>query len=96
MVLRRYNRVNWKLLLVDLAKIQYTRDGKGPDLRTYDFMFDSRWKQVILASPIQDKRMKQKSCLISNVQNISEIGLSFYVTQSRNKLVPDPISNPEP
>jgi hypothetical protein len=95
-VLRRYNRVNWKLLLVDLAKIQYTRDGKGPDLRTYDFMFDSRWKQVILASLIQDKRMKQKSCLISNVQNISEIGLSFYVTQSRNKLVPDPISNPEP
>jgi hypothetical protein len=49
-VLRRYNRVNWKLLLVDLAKIQYTRDGKGPDLRTYDFMFDSRWKQVILAN----------------------------------------------
>jgi hypothetical protein len=26
------NRVNWKLLLVDLAKIQYTRDGEGPDL----------------------------------------------------------------
>jgi hypothetical protein len=26
------NRVNWKLLLVDMAKIQYTRDGEGPDL----------------------------------------------------------------
>jgi hypothetical protein len=26
------NRVNWKLLLVDLAKIQYTRDGERPDL----------------------------------------------------------------
>jgi hypothetical protein len=26
------NRVNWKLLLVDLAKIQYTRDDEGPDL----------------------------------------------------------------
>jgi hypothetical protein len=52
-----------------------TRDGEGPDLRTYDFMFDSRWKQVILASSIQDRRMKQKSCLISNVQNIPEIGL---------------------
>jgi hypothetical protein len=26
------NRVNWKLLLVDLAKIQYARDGEGPDL----------------------------------------------------------------
>ena len=26
------NRVNWKLLLVDLAKIQYTCDGEGPDL----------------------------------------------------------------
>jgi hypothetical protein len=26
------NRVNWKLLLVDLAKIQYTRDGEEPDL----------------------------------------------------------------
>jgi hypothetical protein len=26
------NRENWKLLLVDLAKIQYTRDGEGPDL----------------------------------------------------------------
>ena len=23
---------NWKLLLVDLAKIQYKRDGEGPDL----------------------------------------------------------------
>jgi hypothetical protein len=27
------NRVNWKLLLVDLAKIQHTRDGEGPDVR---------------------------------------------------------------
>jgi hypothetical protein len=26
------NRVNWKLLLVDLVKIQHTRDGEGPDL----------------------------------------------------------------
>jgi hypothetical protein len=26
------NRVNWKLLLVDLAKIQYKRDGEEPDL----------------------------------------------------------------
>ena len=26
------NRVNWKLLLVDLAKIQYARDGERPDL----------------------------------------------------------------
>jgi hypothetical protein len=26
------NSVNWKLLLVDLAKIQYIRDGEGPDL----------------------------------------------------------------
>jgi hypothetical protein len=26
------NRVNWELLLVDLAKIQHARDGKGPDL----------------------------------------------------------------
>jgi hypothetical protein len=26
------NGVNWKLLLVDLAKIQYARDGEGPDL----------------------------------------------------------------
>ena len=25
-------RVNWKLLLVDLAKVQYARDCKGPDL----------------------------------------------------------------
>jgi hypothetical protein len=27
------NRVNWKLLLVDLEKIQYARDGEGPDLQ---------------------------------------------------------------
>jgi hypothetical protein len=26
------NRENWKLLLVDLAKIQYTSDGERPDL----------------------------------------------------------------
>ena len=26
------NRVNWKLPLVDLAKIQYTCDDEGPDL----------------------------------------------------------------
>ena len=26
------NRGNWKLLLVDLARIQYARDGEGPDL----------------------------------------------------------------
>ena len=26
------NRINWKLLLVDLAKMQYTRDGEGPYL----------------------------------------------------------------
>jgi hypothetical protein len=25
------NRVNWKFVLVNLAKIQYTRDGEGPD-----------------------------------------------------------------
>jgi hypothetical protein len=25
-------RVNWKLLLVDLTKIQYARDGEGADL----------------------------------------------------------------
>jgi hypothetical protein len=26
------NKVYWKLRLVNLAKIQYTRDGEGPDL----------------------------------------------------------------
>jgi hypothetical protein len=26
------NRVNWMLLLVDMAKIQYTRDGERPYL----------------------------------------------------------------
>ena len=26
------NKVYWKLLLVNLAKLQYTRDGEGPDL----------------------------------------------------------------
>ena len=26
------NRVNWKLLLLDLAKIQYAHDSEGPDL----------------------------------------------------------------
>jgi hypothetical protein len=26
------NKVNWKLLLVDLAKIQYARDGERPEL----------------------------------------------------------------
>ena len=29
------NRVNWKLLLVDSAKIQYTRDGERTDLRLH-------------------------------------------------------------
>ena len=30
--IRDANKVNSKLLLVDLAKIQYTRDGEGPYL----------------------------------------------------------------
>jgi hypothetical protein len=32
------NEVNWELLLVGLAKIQYIRDGEGPELGTVHYL----------------------------------------------------------
>ena len=36
------NKVNWKLLLVGLAKIQYIRDGEGPELGTVHYLWEGK------------------------------------------------------